>query len=233
MNAKTRRKIEMGKRALDFSRAHPDGSPGYAAALARLEDRLTRADHLASQQRDGILEARVATARKRDLRRTMKQAHLGHIASVAEAASREEPELAQKFVLPRRANSYLAFRTAARGMEAEAENRKELLVKHGLSEPVLQALAVALDQFDTVVEQGSHGRLAHVGASAELDTVADEVMQVVKVMNGLNRFRFANAPESLAAWESASNTVATPRPAPEGVTPQDPLPAGGEVRPAA
>jgi hypothetical protein len=25
-------------------------------------------------------------------------------------------------------------------------------------------------------------------------------------MDGLNRFRFANDPESLAAWESASNT---------------------------
>jgi hypothetical protein len=233
MNAKTRRTIEMGKRALEFSRAHSDGSPGYAAALARLEDRLARADQLATQQRDGILESRAATARKRDLRRTMKQAHLGHVASVAELASREEPELAQKFVLPRRANSYLAFRTAARGMEAEAENRKELLVRHGLSEPVLQALAIALDQFDTVVEQGSHARLAHVGASAELDTVADEVIQVVKVMDGLNRFRFGNDPESLAAWESASNTVATPRPTPETVSPETQPPAGGEVRPAA
>jgi hypothetical protein len=36
MDATTRRNIESGKRALDFSRAHPDGSPGYAAALARL-----------------------------------------------------------------------------------------------------------------------------------------------------------------------------------------------------
>ena len=53
MNAKTRRKIEMGTRALDFSRAHPDASPGYAAALASLEQRLARADQLAAQQRDG------------------------------------------------------------------------------------------------------------------------------------------------------------------------------------
>ena len=231
MKATTRRTLEMGQRALDFSRARPDSSPGYAAALARLEDRLKRADQLATQQREGILEARVATARKRDLRRTMKKAHLDHIASVAEAASREEPELAQKFVLPRRATSYLAFRTAARGMEAEAESRKELLVKHGLSEPVLQALAVALDQFDTAVEQWSRARIAHVGASAELDTVADEVIEVVKVMNGLNHFRFANDPEASAAWESASNTVATPRPTPE-VVPQNPPAAGGEVRPA-
>lgn len=47
----------------------------------------------------------------------------------------------------------------------------------------------------------SHVRLAHVGASAELDTVADKVIQVVKVMDGLNRFHFAEDPQSLAAWE--------------------------------
>jgi hypothetical protein len=231
MNAKTRRKIEMGARALDFSRGHPDGSPGYAAALTRLEDRLTRADQLATQQRDGILEVRTATARKRDLRRTMKRAHLGHLASVAEVASREVPELAQKFVLPRRANTYLAFRTAARGMEAEAASRKEVLVKHGLAETVLQSLVQALTEFDAVVEQGSQGRLAHVGASAELDTVADEVVQVVKVMDGLNRFRFANDPEALAAWESSSNAVGPMRQTVGKSAPQDQ--AGGEIKPAA
>ena len=233
MNAKTRRKLEMGARALDFSRAHPDGSPGYAAALARLEDRLARADHLATQQRDGILEVRTATARKRDLRRTMKQAHLGHLASVAEVASREVPELAQKFVLPRRANTYLAFRTAARGMEAEAESRKELLVKHGLAESVLQGLGQALSEFDAVVEQGSQGRLAHVGASAELDTVADEVVQVVKVMDGLNRFRFANDPESLAGWESSSNAFGPLRPGAAKTTSQESPTTSSEIKPAA
>ena len=54
MNTKARRKLEMGARALDFSREHPDASPGYAAALARLEDRLNRAAQLEAQQRDGI-----------------------------------------------------------------------------------------------------------------------------------------------------------------------------------
>jgi hypothetical protein len=227
MNAKSRKKIEMGARALDFSQAHPDPSPGYAAALARLEDRLDRAEGLASQQRDGMIQSRSATARKRELRRTMKEAHLGHLASVAKVASEEVPELAQKFVLPKSTNSYKAFRTAARGMEAEAQSRKELLVKHGLSETVLQALTQALDEFDAMVEQGSQGRVSHVGASFELGDVADEVVQVVKVMNGLNRYRFAGDGELLASWEAASNVFPISRP-----TEAKP-PASGEVRPAA
>ena len=232
MNAKTRRKIEMGSHALEFSRAHPDESAGYAASLSRLEDRLTRAEQVAEQQREGILHVRAATVRKRDLRRTIKRTHLDHLASVAQVAARDVPELAQMFTLPREANPYLAFRTAARGLAAEAESRKELLVKHGLTDTVLTGLTQALNEFDAAVDQGAEGRSAHVGASAELDTVANEVVQVVNVMSGHNRLRFAHDSELLASWESVSNVLATPRgdgkPA-TGATP----PAGGEVRPAA
>ena len=232
MNAKSRRRIEMGSRALDFSRAHPDASPGYAAAVTRLEERLARAEQLATQQREGTLKVRAATARKRELRRTMRQAHLSHLAQVAKVASRETPELAQKLVLKPGTTTYLAFRTAARGMAAEAQNQKELLEKHGLAETVLEDLLRTLDQFDAAVESGRGGFQSHVGASAELRAVADEIVQIVRVMDGLNRYRFLNDAELLATWESASNVLAaprngTPKPGPEG-TPPD-----GEIRPAA
>ncbi|HYF40328.1 MAG TPA: hypothetical protein VD930_11605 [Gemmatimonadales bacterium] len=46
MDEKTRRKIEMGKRALKFCRAHPDSNPEYNAAVARLEALLARAREL-------------------------------------------------------------------------------------------------------------------------------------------------------------------------------------------
>jgi hypothetical protein len=222
----------MGRRVLEFSRQHPDPSPGYVAASARLQGRLARAEQLARQQLDGRSEVHAATARKAELRRLMSKAHLHHLASVAEVAAIEDPEVLQKFDFPADATTYLAFRTAAGGMAAEAESRKDLLIKHGLSEDVLSGLKVALDQFETAVEQGAAGRLAHVGASAELVTVAEEVVQVVKVMNGLVRLRFANQPELLAAWESASNVVATPRPESKPGSEEKP-PEGGEVRPAA
>lgn len=227
MEAKSRRKIEMGSRALDFSRSHPDASPGYAAAVARLEERLAHVEQVATQQREGLLEVRAATARKRELRRGMRQAHLSHLAQVAKIAARDVPELAQKFVFKPGTTTYLAFRTAARGMAAEAQNQKEVLVKHGLVETVLENLTQALDQFDVALERGSAGRQAHVGASAELNAVADEIVQVVRVMDGLNRYRFMNDAELLAAWESASNVLATPR------SSADAKPAQGEIRPAA
>jgi hypothetical protein len=232
MNAKSRRRIEMGTRALEFSRAHPDESPGYAAALSRLEELLARAKKLAGQQREGTLQVRASTARKRELSQAMRKAHLAHLARVAKVAAREVPELAQKLTLRPGTRTYLAFRTTARGMAAEAQNRKEVLVKHGLAESVLNNLLETLDQFDAAVESGATGRQAHVGASAELQAVADEVFQIVGVMDGLNRYRFMNDSERLAAWESASAVVATPKSTPRP-GPEPPPPTGGEIRPAA
>jgi hypothetical protein len=216
----------MGLQALDFSRGHPNASPGYTAAVASLEERLARAEVLAAQQREGTLEVRAATARKRELKRSMEQAHLSHLGEVAKVAAREVPELAQKLVLKPGTRAYLAFRTAARGMAAEAQGQKELLVKHGLVESVLDDLVQTLDQFDSALERGGAGRQAHVGARAELRAVADEIVQIVRVMDGLNRYRFKGDPNLLASWESASNVVAAPR---SDVTP----PVGGEVKPAA
>jgi hypothetical protein len=231
--AKTRRKLNMGTRVLEFSRQYPDPSPAYVAAAARLQERLDRADELARQQNDGRTEVRVATGRKRELRRLMLEAHLDHLEHVARIASVEEPEILQKFVFPSDATTYQAFQTAAAGIAAEAESRKELLLKHGLSEDVLNGLKVSLEQFQSAVEQGAAGRLAQVGATAELSVVSEQVVQIVKVMKGLIRIRFASQPEILAAWDSASNVIGPFRSTDAGTPPSPTPPAGGEIRPAA
>jgi|GEM_PF-4670000 len=47
--------------------------------------------------------------------------------------------------------------------------------------------------------------------SAQLERVSDEAVQIVRVMTGLIRVRFAGQPELLVEWESASNVVAAPK----------------------
>jgi hypothetical protein len=225
MKAKSRRKIEMGERVLEFCKEHPDPSPGYEAMVARLNEGLSRADLLTDQQRNGILEVRVATQRKEDLRRALRTGHLAHLTRVARVAEKEVPGLSQRLKVSLTGGTYLSFRAAARGMVAEAASRQDILVKHGLSSTVLDALSQALDQFDGAVKQGTDGRRAHVGASADLDSVASEIVQIVRVMDGLNKVRFANDAELLPAWISASSVVATPI-----RTPEEP---GEEVKPAA
>jgi hypothetical protein len=215
VDSRTRRVKEMGERVLDWSTAHPDPDPGSVAGLNRLQQLVTRVNELADRQRDGILEVRRATARKRTMREEITQVHLSHTLSAAELASVEEPELAEKFRVPGRVRNYAAFRTAARGVLTEAESRKDLLMKHGLSESVLVALRKDLDEFDAVVERGAQGRAMHVGASTELDHVCGEILLMVKVMNGGNRFRLAQDGELLSAWRSISSVVAAPKREPE------------------
>jgi hypothetical protein len=91
MDARSRRKLEMATKAAEFSRGHPDESPGYQAVLSSVEEKLARARKAAADQRSGLLGVRANAARKLDLRRSMREAHLAHLAQVARAAGRVEP----------------------------------------------------------------------------------------------------------------------------------------------
>ena len=239
MRARSRRQLEMGRRAFEFSRAHPDGNPGYETALNRLGELLNRADILTDQQRNGFLEVAIATRRKNDLRRTIRQGHLKHLFRIARIAEKELPGLSLRFRQSLIGSTLLGFRAAARGMLAEAVTRKELLMRHGLSMTVLDGLGAALDQFDEAVKQGVDARRGHTGASADLASVALDIVGVVTAMDGLNRVRFAGDAELLPAWERASSVFATPKAAEEETVPEPDTgsdevpPAGGEVRPAA
>jgi hypothetical protein len=232
MNRRVSSRLNMGHRALEFSRAHPVDDPGYTTALKQLEEQLARADQLAQEQARGIAEVRAATARKDELRRSIRRSQLVHLAGVADRAAKEVPELAQKFDLPRIPFRSLAFRAAARAMVAEAQQQKELLVKHGLVEGILQSLAQSLDEYDQVVERAAEGRRIHIGASANLEAVSDEVLQIVRILNGYNSHRFAAEPDLLAAWTAASNVIGPPRTGAESL-PREERGADGQIKSAA
>jgi hypothetical protein len=233
MDRKSRKALAMGKAVREFSRARPYESPGHAAAVTALEDALDRGDQAADRQRTGLLESRVATDQKAHVKRTLTLAHLPHLMGVARVAAREVPDLETTFVMKPGPKTYRAFVTAAKGIAGEAVARKELLVRHGLDESVLNDLLAALAQFDAADTQASAARQKHVGASAELRAIAREVADIVSVLDGLNRYRFMHDAESLAAWESASK-LATPSRQPGGEPAVEPPPApGSEARPAA
>ena len=224
MDARSRRKWEMGGGVLGFSIKRPDSSPGWVSALERLKQGLDQAEMFAAQQMAGLRAVRGATEEKARIRRMLRSTHLAHVVRVGRLAARENPDLAQKFVFRPGSSAAVAFRTAARSLAAEAETHRELLVKHGLGEAVLEHLVQALDQFDAAIERGREGRQLHVGATAELRAVASEIAEIVKVMDGLVRYRYMNDKEALAAWDTASNVVTPARGGPDEV---------GSERPAA
>jgi hypothetical protein len=230
MNAVTRRKLDMGDRALNFSIAHPDASPGYAAALAGLQQRLSRSQQLAQIQQDGINQRKAANARKHQLRRQMRKTQLKHLARVAKVAGRDTTELNGKLVLSGAPRPYRSFRAVAGTMIAESQTWKELLVKYGLADTVLDSLVLSLEQFDRAIADSTDALRAHVSARAELEVLGDEVVDIVGVMDALNRFRFADDLAALAEWDTVSNVITPVHTSDEPEVPPTP---NGEVKPAA
>jgi hypothetical protein len=229
MDRRTEDKLNMTRRALEFSQANLSSSPGYATALSQLEQQIVLATRLAEDQRRGIAEVRTATIEKEKHRRALRRTHLRHIADVAQGAAAEDPEMAQKFDLPRMPTRGLAFRAAARTMVELAEQQKDLLGKHGLVDEVLQNARKAVDELDRWAERGAEGRRLHIGASAGNEVAVNEGVRMVNILDSFNRARFADVPTLLTAWLAASNVVGPPTPASQPVGTAKNGPAGGRT----
>jgi len=207
MRNDVKRKLEMGARVREFARAHPSEDPTYATALARLEDRLARADALGLQQRAGRAAELAAVQRRDQLRRTGESQLLAHLVQAADLAEKEAPDLVGKFRLRRPNATHKAFVISARSMLAEATAHKELLVRHGLSELMLGELAKGLDQIEQETAASGEGRREHIGARVDLEAVAEEVVKVASLFNSFYRFKYNKEPELKAAWDSARKVL--------------------------
>jgi hypothetical protein len=206
MNFSIRRKLDMAGRVRDFCRTHPDQNPGYTAAVARLEERLARAEALARQEVVGRQTASGAVVNKEQLRIDIHKT-IALLAGLAAPAAREERDLAVGIIRPDVNGSHQAFLTRSRVAAASGSTHKELLTRYGMPEGFLDELNTALDRYEQALNQQHAGRAAHVGARAELEAVTAEIMLIVRQLDALNRFRFRKDAESLAAWKSARDVA--------------------------
>jgi hypothetical protein len=236
MNRQVRRRLEMAVRVRDFSRTHPSADASYASVLSRLEGAITRMEALAGQQQGGYLSKHSSTVRRKDLRRRLHGGLLRHLVTIAADAASENPALTEMFRLPAANATNKAFQTLARKMLEQGQAQKELLAKHGLADRLLDDLGAAVNEFDASLAETNGGKQDHVLARAELDALSDEVMRLVGMLDGLNRYRFERDRQLLVAWESARHVVTGPQAETEEKpeTSTGPVQAGpGEVKPAA
>jgi hypothetical protein len=231
MKATLRRRLERAMRVRDFLRAHKTEGVAEAAGLARLEELLTRAETLAGQQLAGLIAARAATAQRERVRGALQTKLLRYLAGVAAVAGKENAELAAQFRLPHTPAPNQALVTMAHGMLEHATAQKALLVSRGMSETLLDDVAAAVAELEQTLEATRTGRRDHVGASADLEAIAGEIGEQVRLLDGLVRYRFGDNAELMGAWASARNVLGPFRSKPEpaggvGETP-------GVVKPAA
>jgi hypothetical protein len=231
MNGNVRRKLGMAVRVRDFSRMHPATDANYATVIGRLEERIARLETLARQQQGAILASRSATERRRAVRRRLQDQLLRHLVRVAEAAAKEDPTLEKRFRLPDGGATYEEFRALARQLLEQGRERRDLLLAHGLANRLLDDLGAAMDQLDASMAATNEARAASATARGELERVSGEVMEVVELLDGFNRYRFGDDPGVRGAWERARRLVAVPEKAKEeGSSETD---GGGLVKPAA
>jgi hypothetical protein len=76
-----------------------------------------------------------------------------------------------------------------------------------MSEKLLDDLALGLAEFEKTLEATRAGRRDHVGASADLRSVATEIAEQVRLLDGLVRYRFGDNAELMGAWLSARNML--------------------------
>jgi len=207
MNAQLRRRLEMAARVRDFLRAHQLEGVGQGLGLAKLEELLERAENLATQQRTGLAAFRAAVKERQEIRRTLQPKILGYLGVVGAVAATQNVGLAEQFRMRPANATHQALLTMSRAILEKATAQKELLLKLGMSEPVLEELATALGEYEQTLEATSAGRREHVGARADLKTVAADISEQVRLLDKVVRYRLGDNPELMAAWESARNVA--------------------------
>ncbi|HKT60455.1 MAG TPA: hypothetical protein VJQ46_10400 [Gemmatimonadales bacterium] len=212
-------------RTVNFNEVHPDSDAGHAVLEARLKEVRVQMDDAAAVQRAGLIDVHTSALEKRRLRREKLAGPIAHVSEVGRLAAKDHPELVGKLRYRPSGTSFLAHRTAAASMLAEAKANKEVLAKYGLSEAVLEVFEALLDQFDAAVKLGSDGRGKHKGATQRLTALAQEGGRIVRAMDARNRYRFKDDEQLLGAWTSAS-TVHGRAVTGSGSGPAEP-PAGG------
>lgn len=242
MRRDVRRKIEMATRVREFCRAHPSDDSSHVGALARLEERLTRAEGLAIEERAGRIAELSSAARREELRRTMHFQLLRHLVRVGELAAKDNAGLVGKFRLRMPNATNKAFLVSSKAMLADGLANKDLFVSLGLSAAMFEDLGKAVAEFEAATIAGSKGRSGHVGARVDLESVSGELLDLVELLNTFNRYRFRNEPQLTAEWDNVTSMVTPFRPKPEvpvsqpdgtPVTSTGVTPPSGSVAPAA
>ena len=207
MNAQLRRRLAMAARARDFLRAHQLEGVDQNLAVAKLEELLERAENLATQQRTGVAAERAATKQRQAVRRVLQPKILGYLSVVGAVAATHNHDLAEQFRMPPADATHQGLLTMSRAILERATAEKELLVKLGMSEQVLDELATALGEYEQTLEATSAGRRAHVGARGDLQTVGTEISEQLRLLDKLVRYRFGDNSELMTAWKSARNVA--------------------------
>ena len=86
-----------------------------------------------------------------------------------------------------------------------------MLVEQGMKPELLDEVDRQIVAFEAMVESARNSRREHIGARAELEVIAVEIMQVVRVLDGITRYRFGMNPEKMVEWRAVRRVPGQPQ----------------------
>ena len=233
MNALENRQWEMFGRVREFGAARaadfPAGTLGQElfGALAQLMSNLE--GHATSQtsQRN---EAKKSTASKTASRAALL-ASLTALQRTARVLALEQPGLEKSFRVPVRMTDTMLL-TTARSMAAQAAPLNAAFTRHELPAGFLTTLQTQITAMEDVIVQRSEARSAQVTATASIGQAIEQGSTLIQRLEVLTRNKYAQEPQTLAAWETARRvTKARATAAAAGANGTKSSANGGEVKP--
>jgi len=89
---------------------------------------------------------------------------------------------------------------------------------------LLDKLARRVSVFEAASEAARTARRDHIGARADLEVITAELVEQVKLLDGITRYRFGNDPELMAEWKAARQMLGQSRNGEVSPAPQPPAP---------
>jgi hypothetical protein len=221
MHLHVRLKYETGVRAHGFCIAVPFDNPSHLEIVGQLGERIARLERFAEEELAGQLAVRSATAVKARLRHEIREQLLRHLVAIFNATMARKPDLLPAFGLLRQNCNEQAFLTDAHCLLQLASRHESVLIGFGMFPNFVAELTSALARYDAAIRAANKGGFSHVGANAGQRRMADEILALVHLLDGINVYRFRDDPERRAAWDSVKR-VAWPDRTPRQITPPTP-----------
>ena len=206
MNDSETRRYEMFLRVREFGTMNASHFPaGTLAAdlFTRLQNTIAALDDHTTAQSSGIRAAQESSTSKAAARDDLRR-DLEAIARTARSMAFTTPGMEDRFRAPR-SISEQALLSLARSFAADAAPLKAEFIRRGLAANFLEDLNSDIDVFESAITRRIQSRETHVTATAGIDELIDEGVDVVRELGPVIRNIFSDEPSTLAAWLSASH----------------------------
>lgn len=203
MKTEVRGRLAMGESAISFCQGKPHDNALYNEALAGADAALTAAKAKYGEWIAGMGTEHIST-KSIDHFRDWIRTQFRKVIRVAEAISRKEPGFHLRFRLPKDRTADLKLIAELRAMVTAGEASQDAFLRYGLAPGFFATMREEIDRFEDLLTERKAGQAGHVGAAVVLQDLIDELMGHIDDLDAINTVRFAEDPEQMAAWKSAS-----------------------------